>query len=63
MISDSHQIKSIVAQNCPGYNPRNSWGLMSLGNISETCDTCANFIRGKCIKDLFDDIASNITVN
>ena len=63
MVPVSHEIKAIVAQNYYGYTSRNPWGLANLGSISESCDSCSNFVRGKCIKGLFDDIAETITIN
>ena len=63
MVSFSHETKAIVAQNCYGYTSRNPWGLTNLGSISESCDSCSNFINGKCKKDLFEGLVSTITVN
>ena len=63
MIHVSHEIKSMVAQNCSGYTSRDAWGIMKLGNMAESCDTCSNYIRGGCAKSLFDDIANSITIN
>jgi hypothetical protein len=63
MIPISHEIKALVAQNCDGYTSRNPWGLANLGSISESCESCSNFAKGKCKKDLFQALASTITIN
>lgn len=56
----SHELKSVVAQNCFGYSSRNPWGSE---NLAENCNSCSNYVRGKCVKGLFDDIASIISIN
>lgn len=58
-----YNLKSIIAQNCPGYESRFAVSVMSMGSIAESCDTCANFVRGKCRKDLFDSVKEKITIN
>ena len=63
MVSFSHEIKAIVAQNCNEYTSRNPWGLANLGSISESCDSCSNYVKGRCKKDLLEVVASNITIN
>ena len=63
MVSFSHEIKSMVAENCYGYTSRNPWGLANLGSISESCDSCTNFVKGSCKKKLFDEVANTITIN
>jgi hypothetical protein len=59
----SSEMKSIVAQNCPGYEPRYALSMMSMGMLSESCDNCANFVRGHCVKDLLDEIKEKIERN
>ncbi|MBC8061819.1 MAG: hypothetical protein H7Y18_14290 [Clostridiaceae bacterium] len=63
MVHVSHEIKAIVAQNCYGYTSRNPWGLANLGSISESCDSCSNFVKERCKKDLFNEVATTITIN
>lgn len=59
----NNEIKMRVAQNCPGYSSRHSYSLMSFVGSSQSCDTCKNYVRGKCTKGLFDEIYSEIRVN
>ena len=63
MVPVSYEIKAIVAQNCYGYTSRNPWGLVNLGSISESCDSCANYFEGNCKKGLFEIISNSITIN
>jgi len=58
-----NEIKMRVAQNCPGYVSRNHYSLMSMLESSESCSNCKNYVRGKCIKDLFDGIYETIRIN
>lgn len=55
--------KMAVAQNCSGYSPKNSGVMSSMGNLSESCSNCANFIKGKCDKNLFDSINDSLKFN
>lgn len=59
----SSEIKMRVAQNCHGYHPRYLYSSMSLGSSSQSCSNCANYVRGKCRKDLFDEISNAIRLN
>lgn len=59
----TNEIKMRVAENCPGYQSRSLFSSMSLGTSSESCSNCVNFVRGKCIKNLFDEISETIRVN
>lgn len=59
----SEMEKMAVAQNCRGYEPRNAAVMSSMGNLSESCSNCSNYVRGKCIKDLFDDIRNTLRFN
>jgi len=59
----SSELKMRVAQNCPGYHPRYIFSSMSMGTSSESCNNCVNFVRGKCSKNLFDDIKETIRIN
>jgi hypothetical protein len=59
----SSELKMMVAQNCSGYKPISLVSMTSLGNLSESCSNCANYIRGRCIKDLFEEIRDTIRIN
>lgn len=59
----SNELKMRVAQNCPGYVSRNNGFLSSMTQLSESCDNCKNFIRGKCVKGLFDEVKEKIRQN
>lgn len=59
----SSELKMMVAQNCSGYNPRLALFIESIGNLSESCSNCSNYIRGRCVKGLFDDIRDMVKIN
>jgi len=59
----SGQVKMIVAQNCPGYQARYGMVMSTMGSLSQSCSNCGNWIRGRCIKDLFDEVRERIRVN
>ncbi|MBE6043494.1 hypothetical protein [Clostridium thermopalmarium] len=61
MICDS--TKMIIAQNCIGYEPKYIISLLSMTSLSESCNNCQNYIRGNCIKGLFDDMVETIKRN
>ncbi|KEI04747.1 hypothetical protein IRP63_00255 [Clostridium botulinum] len=61
MISSS--MKMVVAQNCIGYDPKYTIALLSMVSSSESCSNCKNFIKGKCIKGLFDEVMDIISKN
>ncbi|MBU3210681.1 hypothetical protein [Clostridium algidicarnis] len=58
------ELKSVIGENCPGYEPRYGLSLMSMGgHLSPSCDNCSNFVRGKCFKGLYDPIKNMINNN
>ncbi|GIM29330.1 hypothetical protein CPJCM30710_19960 [Clostridium polyendosporum] len=57
------ELKSIIGQNCIGYNPRSATSIMSMGSLAQSCNNCSNFIKGKCAKDLFDAMKIMIKTN
>lgn len=59
----SFELKARVAENCNEYNSRNPWSFSNMGSISQSCDSCSNFVKGQCSKDLFDSIAKAVTIN
>ncbi len=59
----SNEIKSRVAQNCSLYNSRAYCSGKSLINLNPSCDNCDNFVRGHCVKNIFDDICEKIRLN
>ena len=59
----SGETKSIIAQNCPGYEPRYALTMMSMVSLSESCDNCSNYVRASCTKDLLDDIKEKVERN
>lgn len=61
MVSEMEKME--VAQNCSGYEPRNAAVMSSMGSLSESCSNCSNYVKGKCIKNLFDDISSTLRFN
>lgn len=61
MISNSS--KMIAAQNCLDYAPKYIISLLSVASLSESCNNCQNYIKGKCTKGLFDEIMETIKRN
>lgn len=59
----SQELKNIIAQNCPGYFPKYNIGMESMGTLAQSCTNCSNYVRGKCIKDLYDTIKEQIRIN
>ncbi|MEG1257281.1 hypothetical protein [Clostridium sp.] len=59
----SNEIKSRVAQNCSFYNERSYYQDKLLMQLEQSCNNCENFVRGKCIKNVFYDIVDNIRVD
>ena len=59
----SSELKMMVAQNCASYSPRSAQGMASIGNLSESCSNCSNYIRGRCVKGLFENIIDTIKIN
>lgn len=63
----SEEMKMAVAQNCPGYHPRYLYSQLfsglSMGTSTESCSNCQNYTRGKCQKNLFNEIKEKIEVN
>lgn len=59
----SSELKMMVAQNCSGYSSRLALFMESIGNLSGSCSNCSNYIRGRCVKGLFDDIRDMVKIN
>lgn len=59
----SNEIKMRVAPNCSCYNNRNCFSMMSMRESRESCNSCKNFVGGKCDKDLIDEVYSRIRLN
>ncbi len=60
----SSEIKMRVAQNCHGYRPRYGLEFMSsITYVSESCNSCSNYVRGKCVVELFDEVRETIRGN
>jgi hypothetical protein len=59
----SNEIKMKVAQNCSEYNNTNYFSMMSMLEYRESCNSCKNYARGKCIKNLVDEIYGKIKLN
>lgn len=59
----SNEIKSRIAQNCSFYNERSYYPDKILIQLEESCNNCSNFVRGRCVKDVFDSIYENIRLS
>lgn len=59
----SSEIKMRIAQNCHGYQGRSTYSMMSFVESSQSCSNCKNYVRGHCVKNLFDGIYDNIRIN
>lgn len=59
-----NELKSMVAQSCPEYSSKNPViSMISMGNFAQSCDSCLNYVSGKCIKALFEEIGERIIIN
>lgn len=52
----SEELKSHIAENCPGYEPPFDIRMLSSSAVTVSCDNCANFENGKCQIDYFDRV-------
>ena len=60
----SSEIIMRVAQNCHGYRGRSDLALInSITYVSESCNSCVSNVRGKCTKELFNEIMETIRLN
>ncbi|MCY6485921.1 hypothetical protein OW763_16555 [Clostridium aestuarii] len=59
----SNEMKMVIAQNCQEYEAKYGISMLSMGTLSESCNNCKNFIKGKCTKGLFDEIMETIRRN
>lgn len=59
----NEELKMRIAQNCHGYNGRHAYSMLSSVGNSQSCDTCKNYVWGKCTKDLFDEVYKEIRTN
>lgn len=60
----SSEMKMRVAQNCHGYRSKHDLELInSITYESESCSSCANYVRERCTDGLFDEIGEIIRVN
>ncbi len=59
----SNELKMVVAQNCTEYESKYLISLLSMSNFSGSCDSCQNYMKGKCTRELFDDIMGIIKRN
>lgn len=53
--------KMLVAENCIEYTPKDFTTSMSF--ISQGCNSCINYIEGKCNRELFEEIKESISIN
>ena len=58
-----HELEMIVAQNCPQYNSKLAVNLAPLSKFAENCNSCYNFNKGHCTKELFEGIRDRIRIN
>lgn len=59
----SNEVKMVVAQNCNEYESKYLISLISMSNFSGSCDSCISYMKGKCSKELFDEIMEIIRRN
>jgi len=59
----SNMDNMLVAQNCIEYNPMHIISLLSVSAPLESCTNCKNFIKGKCSKELHNEIKEMINRN
>lgn len=59
----SEELKSMVAENCPGYEPHFSFRLLSNSSVTASCESCVHWEKGKCSIDYFHSITEVLTRN
>lgn len=59
----SKETMFMVGQNCDEYRSKSALNMMSMTNLSESCDNCLNYVRGHCIKDMITAIEGKIKIN
>jgi hypothetical protein len=59
----SNQMRSIIAESCPGFEEKYIVSMLSMGNLAQSCNDCANFANGRCTKDLFNSLKEKIERN
>lgn len=59
----SNEIKSRIAQNCSLYFAKSYYTSNAFNSIEPSCGNCVNYVRGKCIKRVFDKIYDEIRIN
>lgn len=61
MIAD--EAKSLVGENCSEYDSKYIFHNASNTNLAHNCVSCSNYINGKCIKNLFDELYESLRIN
>ncbi|GAA0746374.1 hypothetical protein [Clostridium oceanicum] len=50
-----------VANECPGYQAESSAMQSNVGtHDSKSCENCKNLVAGRCVKNLYDSVASSL---
>jgi hypothetical protein len=57
------ELTSVIAENCPEYDPHYAHTLIEMSAMAGNCNSCANFAKGKCMKNLLDEIKNQLVRN
>ena len=59
----SEELKSRVAENCPGYTPPFDVRLLSSSASAVSCENCKHWESGRCVIDYFDGVTDMLNRN
>lgn len=59
----SEELKGMVAENCPEYEPHFSFKLLSNSAVFSSCESCKHWEKGKCSMDYFHSITEVLNRN
>ena len=59
----SEELKSMVAENCPGYEPYFTIRFLSDSSVTASCESCKHWEKGRCTIDYFHSITEVLKRN
>lgn len=58
-----NQLKSLIGQNCNGYDAKIQRSIMRIGIANESCNSCYHYVAGQCTKNLYETMENIIKSN
>ncbi|NLM36266.1 MAG: hypothetical protein GX206_12575 [Clostridiales bacterium] len=59
----SEELKGMVADNCPEYQPHVSFRLLSNSSLISSCESCKHWEKGRCSNNYFHSITEALNRN